>query len=230
MNDGRRVWDPPLPRLAAIFGLASCVLGGAAGAVAGQVHTSADDLAGSVREIAHHPLAAEAGAWLFALGLIAFVPFFLGLTAALGERVSGLARAGAAFLIAFCVMNAPANLAPFVIAHDLGAGVRSGDAMSQTVAEGLLGFFRVVDAMSHVVFAIGALLTAAAMVADGRFPRWLPAVLAVGGLVMVLFSLSLAIPALELAIVFGSALSLLWIVPSSLWLLGVLRPSTSASR
>jgi hypothetical protein len=230
MNDGRRVWDPPLPRLAAIFGLVACVLVGAAVAFGSQIDTSVADRARSVREIAQHPVAAEASAWLFALGLIGFVPFFLGLTAALGERVLGLARAGAAFLIAFSVMNAPANLAPFVIAHDLGAGVRSGVAMSQTVAEGLLGFFRVVDAMSHVVFAIGALLTAAAMVADGRFPRWLPPVVAVGGLVMVLFSLSLAIPALELAIVFGSALTLIWVLGSSLWLLGLLRRSTSASR
>jgi hypothetical protein len=130
-------------------------------------------------------------------------------------------------LIAFSVMNAPANLVPFVIAHDLGDGVRSGDRMAQTVAEGLLGFFQVVDAMAHAVFAVGALLTAAAMAADGR---WLPPVLAVGGLVTILFALSLAITVTDPAIVLGSALNLVWIVGSSLWLLGVLRPSTSASR
>jgi hypothetical protein len=121
----------------------------------------------------------------------------------------------------------PANLVLFVIAHDLGDGVRSGDRMAQTVAEGLLGFFQVVDAMAHAVFAVGALLTAAAMAADGR---WLPPVLAVGGLVTILFALSLAITVTDPAIVLGSALNLVWIVGSSLWLLGVLRPSTSASR
>jgi hypothetical protein len=230
MNNSRRAWDPPLPRLAAIFGLAASVVGIAGGAFRSQIELSADDLEQSVREIARHPLAAEASAWLFALGLIGFLPFWLGLSAAVGERVPGLARAGAAFLIAFSVMNAPANLVPFVIAHDLGDGIRSGDRMAQTVAEGLLGFFQVVDAMAHAVFAVGALLTAAAMAADGRWPRWLPPVLAVGALVSILFALSLAIPALDPAIVLGSVLNLVWIVVSCLWLLGVRRSSTSASR
>jgi len=45
MNDGRLPWDPPLTRLAAIFGLTACVVGRAAVAFRSQIDTSADDLA-----------------------------------------------------------------------------------------------------------------------------------------------------------------------------------------
>jgi hypothetical protein len=73
-------------------------------------------------------------------------------------------------LIAYAVMNAPANLAPFVIAYHLAAGLNAGDPAAQAVVEGMLGLGFIVDKMAHVVFGIGALLTAGAMAADGRFP------------------------------------------------------------
>ena len=218
-TDNRRTLGLPLPRLAAIFGLATSVVIIAAVVFSSQIETSTADLAGSVREIANHRFAAEASAWLFAFGLIGFAPFFLGLATALGERVSGLARVGALLLIGFSVINAPANLVPFVIAHDLGAGIRAGDQMSQAVAEGLLGLFQVVDSMAHAVFAIGAVLTAAAMVAVGRYLRLLAPVLAVAALAMILFALSVVIPALEPALVVGSALTLIWTIGSCVWLL-----------
>jgi hypothetical protein len=138
--------------------------------------------------------------------------------------------ARAALLIAFAVMNAPANLASFAVAHHLAAGINAGDPVAQAVAEGMLGLFLVVDKMAHVVFGIGALLTARAMAADGRFPRWLPPVAAIAGILMILFALALAVPALELAIVLGSAFTLLWIIGSSLWLLGLMRAVAPAGR
>ena len=102
--------------------------------------------------------------------------------------------------------------------------------MAQAVAEGMLGLSLVVDKMAHVVFGIGALLTAGAMAADGRFPRWLPPVAAIAGILMILFALALAVPALELAVVLGSAFTLLWIIGSSLWLLGLMRAVAPAGR
>jgi hypothetical protein len=83
---------------------------------------------------------------------------------------------------------------------------------------------------SQVVFGIGALLTAGAMAADGRFPRWLPPVAALAGVMMILFALALAVPALEFAIAAGSALTLVWIIGSSLWLLGVMRAAVPDDR
>jgi hypothetical protein len=149
------------------------------------------------------------------------VPFFLGLAATLGQRGPGLGWIGAALLIAFAVILAPANLAAFVVAHHLAAGINAGDSVAQAVAEGMLGLFLVVDKMAGVVFGIGALLTARAMAADGRFPRWLPPVAAIAGILMILFALALAVPALEWAIALGSAFTLVWIIGSSLWLLGL---------
>ena len=87
----------------------------------------------------------------------------------------------------------------------------------------MLGFGLVVDKMAHVVLGIGALLTARAMAADGRSPRWLPPVAAIAGILMGLFALALAVPALDGAIALGSSFTLLWIIGTSLWLLGVLR-------
>jgi hypothetical protein len=218
--DGHRVLDPGLPRMAAIFGLAASALIISAVVFAAQINASSEELARSVHDMTHHRFAAGASAWLFALALIGFVPFFLGLAATLGQHGPGLSWSGAALLIAFAVMNAPANLVPFVIAHDLAAGVNAGDPVAQAVAEGLLGFGLVVDKMAHGAFGIGALLTAGAMAADGRFPRWLPASAVIAGILMILFALALAVPALELAIVPGSAFTLLWIIGSSLWLHG----------
>jgi hypothetical protein len=108
--------------------------------------------------------------------------------------------------------------------------VNAGDPAVLAVAEGMLGLFLVVDKMAHVVFGIGALLTARAMAADGRFPRWLPPVAAIAGILMILFALSLAVPALEFAIGLVSAFTLLWIIGSSLWLLGLRRAVAPASR
>jgi hypothetical protein len=68
------------------------------------------------------------------------------------------------------------------------------------------------------------------MAADGRFPRWLPPVAAIAGILMILFALALAVPALELAIVLGSAFTVLWIIGSSLWLLGLMRAVAPAGR
>jgi hypothetical protein len=228
--DDHRALEPVLPRIAAIFGLAASVVIIVAVVFGSQITASSDELAGSVQDMAHHRFAAGASAWLFALALIGFVPFFLGLAATLGERGSGLGWTGAALLIAYAVMNAPANLAPFVIAHHLAAGVNAGDPAVQAVAEGMLGLGFVVDKMAHVVFGIGALLTAGAMAADGRFPRWLPPVAAIAGILMILFALALAVPALESAIVLGSAFTLLWIIGSSLWLLGLMRAVAPAGR
>jgi hypothetical protein len=231
MNAGDdRALNPALPRVAAIFGLAATALIILAVVFMGQLNSSSGDLARSVQDMTHHRFAAEASAWLFALALIGFVPFFLGLAATLGQRGSGLGWGGAALLIAFSVMNAPANLVPFVIAHDLAAGINAGDPVAQVVAEGMLGFGLLVDKMAHVVFGIGALLTAGAMAADGRFPRWLPPVAAIAGILMILFALALAVPALELAIVLGSAFTVLWIIGSSLWLLGLMRAVAPAGR
>jgi hypothetical protein len=227
---GDRASNPALPRLAAVFGLAASALIILAVIFVSQINLSSDDLARSVQDVAHHRFAAEASAWLFALALIGLVPFFLGLAATLGQRGSGLGWVGAALLIVFSVMNAPANLVPFVIAHDLAAGINAGDPVAQGVAEGILGLFLVVDKMAHVVFGIGALLTARAMAADGRFPRWLPPVAAIAGVLMILFALALAVPALELAIALGSAFTLLWIIGSSLWLLGLMRAVAPAGR
>ena len=84
--------------------------------------------------------------------------------------------------------------------------------------------------LAHVVFGIGALLTARAMAADGRVPRWLPPVAAIAGILMILFALSLAVPALELALALGSAFTLVWIIGSSLWLLGLMRAVAPAGR
>jgi hypothetical protein len=47
---------------------------------------------------------------------------------------------------------------------------------------------------------------------------------------MILFALALAVPALELTIVLGSAFTLLWIIGSSLWLLGLMRAVAPAGR
>jgi hypothetical protein len=228
--DDHRTWDPVLPRMAAIFGLAASALLILAVVFVSQITVSSDDLAGSVQDMAHHRFAAGASAWLFALALIGLVPFFLGLAATLGQRGSRLGWIGAALLIAFAVMNAPANLAPFVVAHHLAAGINAGDPVAQAVAEGMVGLFLVVDMMAHVVFGIGALLTARAMAADGRFPRWLPPVAAIAGILMILFALSLAVPALDLALALGSAFTLLWIIGSSLWLLGLMRAVAPAGR
>ena len=222
MNVGSRAWDDPVvPRVAATFGFVATVVLIAAVVFVSQIAMSSDDVARTVREIAQHRVAAEASAWLFALGLITLVPFFLGLAATLSGRFSAFGWAGAILLVTFSVMNAPANLAPFVIAHNLGAGIRDGNHTSQRVGEGLLGMFQVVDSMSHVVLAVGAVLLATAMAADERCPRWLPAVLAAAALAMLLFSVSLAVPALQSAIAVGSALFLIWVVGSSLWLLSV---------
>jgi hypothetical protein len=221
--DGHRILDPVLPRMAAIFGLAASALLIVAIMFVSQINYSSDDLAGSVQDIAQHRFAAEASAWLFALALIGIVPFFLGLAAALGERGSGLGWTGAALLVAFAVMNAPANLVPFVVAHDLAAGINAGDPAARAVAEGMLGLFLIVDKMAHVVFGIGALLTARAMAADGRFPRWLPPLAAIAGILMILFALALTAPVLEVAIGLGSAFTLVWIIGSCLWLLGFMR-------
>jgi hypothetical protein len=221
--EGDRALDPVLPRMAAIFGLAASALLIVAVVFASQINSGSDDLARSVQDIARHRFAAEASAWLFALALIGLVPFFLGLAATFGRRGSALGWTGAALLIAFTVMNAPANLAPFVIAHHLAAGVNAGDPAAQAVAEGMLGFGLIVDKMAHAIFGIGALLTAGAMAADGRFPRWLPPVAAIAGSLMILFALALAVPALEFAIMLGSAFTLVWVVGSSLWLLGLMR-------
>ena len=220
---GDRALHPVLPRVAAIFGLAASALIILAAVFAGQLNSSSGDLARSVQDMTHHRFAAEASAWLFALALIGFVPFFLGLAATLGQRGPGLGWIGAALLIAFAVMNAPANLAPFVVAHHLAAGINAGDPVAQAVAEGMLGLFLVVDKMAHVVFGIGTLLTARAMAADGRFPRWLPPVAAIAGILMILFALALEVPALESAVVLGSAFPLLWIIGSSLWFFGLMR-------
>ena len=228
--DDHRALEPVLPRIAAIFGLAASVVIIVAVVFGSQITASSDELAGSVQDMAHHRFAAGASAWLFALALIGFVPFFLGLAATLGERGSGLGWTGAALLIGYAVINAPANLAPFVIAHHLAAGVNAGDPAAQAIAEGMLGLDFVVDKMAHVVFGIGALLTSGAMVADGRFPRWLPPVAAIAGILMILFALALAVPALESAIVLGSAFTLLWIIGSSLWLLGLMRAVAPAGR
>ncbi len=222
MNVGG-AWDPAVPRVAATFGFVATVVLIAAVVFGSQIAMSSDDVARTVREIAQHRVAAEASAWLFALGLLTLVPFFLGLAATLSGRFSAFGWAGATLLVTASVMNAPANLAPFVIAHNLGAGIREGNPTSQTVGEGLLGMFQVVDSMSHAVLAVGAVLLATGMAADGRCPRWLPAVLAAAALAMLLFSVSLAVPALQSAIIVGSALFLIWIVGSSLWLLRVAR-------
>ena len=221
MNVDSRAWDPAVPRLAVTFGFMATLVLIAAVVFNSQIPMSSDDVPRTVREIAQQRVAAEASAWLFALGLITLVPFFLGLAATLSGQRSAFGWAGATLLVAASVMNAPANLAPFVIAHDLGAGIREANPTSQTVGEGLLGMFQVVDSMSHVFLAIGALLLATAMAADERCPRWLPAVLAAAALAMLLFSVSLAVPALQSAIAVGSALFLIWVVGSSLWLLSV---------
>jgi hypothetical protein len=221
--DDHRALDPILPRMAAISGLAASVLIILAVVFASQIASSSNDLARYAQDIAHHRFAARASSWLFALALIGFVPFFLGLAATLRQPGRGLGWIGAALLFAFAVMNAPVNLAPFVVAHHLAAGVDAGDPLARAVAEGMLGFFLVVDKMTHVVFGIGALLTARAMAADGRFPRYLPPVAAIAGILMIVFALALAVPALEFAIVLGSAFTLLWIIGSSLWLLGLMR-------
>jgi hypothetical protein len=222
--------DPILPRIAAIFGLAASALLIVAVVFASQINSSSDDLARSVQDIARHRFAAEASAWLFAVALIGMVPFFLGLAATLGERGSRVGWTGAALLIAFAVMNAPANLVPFVVAHDLAAGIHAGNPAAQAVAEGMLGLFLVVDKMAHVIFGIGALLAARAMAADGRFPRWLPPLAAIAGILVILFALALAVPALELAIVLGSAFTLVWMIGSSLWLFGLMRAVAPAGR
>ena len=47
---------------------------------------------------------------------------------------------------------------------------------------------------------------------------------------VLILCLSLAVPALELAIGLGSAFTLLWIIGSSLWLLGLRRAVAPASR
>src|SRR5918912_1584406 len=154
--DDHRTLDPVLPRMAAIFGLAASALLILAVFFVSQITVSSDDLAGSVQDMAHHRFAAGASAWLFALALIGLVPFFLGLAATLGQRGSGLGWGGAALLIVFSVMNAPANLVPFVIAHDLAAGINAGDPVAQAVAEGMLGFGLLGDKMEHVAFGIGA--------------------------------------------------------------------------
>ena len=228
--DGHRAVDPVLTRVAAIFGFAASALIIMAVVFGSQINSSSDDLARSVQDMTRNRFAARASAWLFALGLIGFVPFFLGLAATLGRRGSGLGWCGAALLIAFSVILAPVNLVPFVIAHHLAAAVDAGDPAARAVAEGMLGFGLVVDKMGHVVFGIGALLTAGAMSADGRFPRWLPPVAALAGVMMILFALALAVPALEFAIAAGSALTLLWIIGSSLWLLGVMRAAVPDDR
>jgi hypothetical protein len=221
--DDRRTLDSVIPRMAAIFGLAASVLIILAVVFSSQIISSSNDLARYAQDMAQHRFAARASAWLFALALVGFVPFFLGLAATLGQRGSGLGWIGAALLIVFAVMIAPVNLAPFVVAHHLAADINAGDPVAQGVAEGMLGLFLAVDKMAHVVFGIGALLTAGAMAVDGRFPRWLPPVAAIAGILMILFALALAVPALELALALGSAFTLLWIIGSSLWLLGLMR-------
>src|ERR671928_1544564 len=142
--DDHRALDPVLPRMAAIFGLAASAVIILAVVFVSQIIVSSDDLAGSVQDMTHHRFAAGASAWLFALALIGFVPFFLGLAATLGQRGSGLGWIGAALLIAYAVMNAPANLAPFVIAHHLAAGVNAGDPAVLAVAGGAVRFGLVV--------------------------------------------------------------------------------------
>jgi hypothetical protein len=57
------------------------------------------------------------------------------------------------------------------------------------------------------------------MVAVGRYLRLLARVLAVAALAMMLFALSVVIPALEPALVVGSALTLIWTIGSCVWLL-----------
>jgi hypothetical protein len=109
------------------FGLAASVLIILAVVFAGQISSSSNDLARYSQDIAHHRFAARASSWLFALALIGFVPFFLGLATTLGQAGRGLGWIGAALLIAFAVMTAPANLAPFVVAHHLAAGVNAGN-------------------------------------------------------------------------------------------------------
>src|SRR5918997_1901578 len=118
-TDDHRTLDPVLPRMAAIFGLAASALIILAVIFVSQINPSSDDLARSAQDVAHHRFAAGASAWLFALSLIGFVPFFLGLAATLGQRGPGLGWIGAALLIAFAVMLAPANLTQFVVAHHL---------------------------------------------------------------------------------------------------------------
>src|ERR671928_1528595 len=94
--DDHRTLDPVLPRMAAIFGLAASAVIILAVVFVSQITASSDDLAGSVQDMAHHRFAAGASAWLFALALIGFVPFFLGLAATLGQRGPGLDRNGVA--------------------------------------------------------------------------------------------------------------------------------------
>ena len=92
--DDHRTLDPILPRMAAIFGLAASALIILAVVFASQITSSSDDLARYAQDVAHHRFAAGASAWLFALALIGFVPFFLGLAATLGQRGPGLGWAG----------------------------------------------------------------------------------------------------------------------------------------
>ena len=61
-TDNRRTLGLPLPRLSAIFGLAASVVIIATVVFTSQIETSTADLAGSVREVADHRFAAEAGA------------------------------------------------------------------------------------------------------------------------------------------------------------------------
>jgi hypothetical protein len=65
---------------------------------------------------------------------------------------------------------------------------------------------------------------------NGVAARIAPLVSPLSGILMILFALALAVPALELAIVLGSAFTVLWIIGSSLWLLGLMRAVAPAGR